>query len=264
ITDGLTIPKYSWDPVTLAFTQLTDVPVSETHNLIIDGVFVPGAPAFKNIETDSDPYWMNSMRNLKANLTSANYTTDPAPIDFKIQGFYDDGTPFPDATETITLYIDNTAADLYIEPNMSLAGSAGNDCALYTLPADDLASPLTVNFRAVLKSGFMNSYELYMYKGATGNFPIKGAAGESIAKSYADSNAAFCSNNFRGTIDEAAADINGDYTVHVQPNTGNWLTDTQTFCAFGVYLSASIRRTDGNSAYPGANANPSILIGIQK
>lgn len=264
ITDGLSLPYYVWDPITLAFTQLVNKPVSESVTLVIDGISTVNAPAFKNIETDPDPYWMNSMRNLKASLTSANYTTDPGPVDFKIEGFDAGGHPFAGASEVITLYIDNSPADLYLDPDMSLAGTSGNDCALYTLPASDPAAPLTVNFRAVLKSGFMNNYDLYMDKGATGNFPIKGAAGEDIAKSYADGAASSCSNNFRGTLDEAAADVNGNYTVHVQPNTGNWLTDTQTFCAFGVYLNGSLRRTDGNSAYLTVSAYPSVLIGIQQ
>jgi hypothetical protein len=263
ITDGLSLPYYAWDPVTLTHSQLVNIPVGLSLNLVIDGALMNNAPAFKNVETDSDPYWMNSMRNLKAKLTSANYTTDPGPIDFKIEGFNGAGHPFG-GSEIITLYIDNTPADMYIDPNMSMAGTAGNDCALYTLPAGDHASPLTVNFRAVLKSGFMKSYQLYMEKGATGSFAIKGAAGEHITNSYADGSAALCSNNFRGTVEEASADISGNYTVHVKPDTGDWLTSTQLFCAFGVYLSGSIRRTDGNSAYPGVNASPSVLIGIQK
>lgn len=263
ITDGLSLPYYAYDPVTNAHTQLVNLPVSHVLNLVIDGVPVNNAPAFRNIETDPDPYWMNAMRNLKATLTSANYTTDPGPVDFKIEGFDATGHRFASASEVITLYIDNTAADLYLDPTMQMDGIDGNDCSLYTLPAGDPATPLTVHFRAVLKSGFMKSYELYMQRGAT-NFPIKGQAGENIARSYADSNAALCSNNFRGTIDEIAADVNGDYTVHVQPATGDWLTPEQTFCAFGVHVHASIRRTDGNSAYPGANANPSVVIGIQK
>jgi hypothetical protein len=264
ITDGLSLPYYAWDPVTLSHSQLVNIPVSQILNLVIDGALVNNAPAFKNIETDTDPYWMNSMRNLKAKLTSANYTTDPGPVDFKIEGFNAAGQPFPGASEVITLYIDNTPADLSIDPNMSMAGAAGNDCALYTLPVTDHASPLTVNFRAVLKSGFMRSYQLYMEKGATGNFPIKGASGENISNSYADGSAATCSANFNGTLSEPTSDISGNYTVHVQPNTGDWLTSTQLFCAFGVYLTGSIRRTDGNSAYPGVSASPSVLIGIQK
>lgn len=267
IVDGLALPAFVWNPVTFSF-DMKNLSVSVQKNLTIDGSLVNNAPAFLNAEVDGSQNWLVTGKNLKAVLSSSAYTATPGPVDFKIDGFDASGNQLSWATEKITFYIDNTLIDLFTDENMTMGGVTKNDCALFTLPKDGSGNtignePLEVKFRAVLRSGFMDSYQLSMNKGATGNFPVTGALGEDIAKSYPATPVTACTNNFRGTIDNVSADINGNYIVHLQPASGNWLTDTQTFCAFGVNLSASIRRTDGNGIF-GPYYGNQVLIGIQK
>ena len=268
ITDGLALPAFVWNPATFSF-EMKNMPTSIQKNLSVDGNPSANTPAFLNAETDGSQNWLATGKNLKAVLSSSAYTATPGPVDFKIDGFDAAGNQLAWATEKITLYIDNSSIDLFVDENMSMAGIAKNNCALFTLPKDGSGTtignePLQVKFRAVLASGFMDSYSLSMNKGATGNFPVSGSAGEDISKSYPSTPVTACTNNFKGTVEEASADITGNYIVHLQPTSGNWLTDTQNFCAFGVNLSAGIRRTDGNNSSPLSYYGNQVLIGIQK
>jgi hypothetical protein len=71
--------------------------------------------------------------------------------------------------------------------------------------------------------------------------------------------------NFRGTIDDPhyGSPVANALTAEVGPASGNWLADTEVFCAFSINLSASVRVTDGQSIFGPYYSGP-ILIGIKK
>jgi hypothetical protein len=143
------------------------------------------------------------------------------------------------------------------------------NCALFTLPPDQLAAPLEIMFRSNQNEGYMDTFKLHMDKGAMGDFPIVSVSPPPpppllplpiITKSYGSD----CS--FQGTMDDP------DYgtpnanvlTADVGPVPGkNWLADTEDFCAFSVNVWASVRITDGQWMFGPYYWGP-ILIGIKK
>ena len=53
--------------------------------------------------------------------------------------------------------------------------------------------------------------------------------------------------NFRGTRDEAIADVDDYILTALQPSSGDWLPVDQNFCAFAFTLTANDRVTDGRT-----------------
>ena len=153
------------------------------------------------------------------------------------------------------------------DPTVSMITSGGTvsqgDCALFT--ADPANAPLEITFRSNQNEGFLDTYTVYMYKGAGNPFPIERVSGGQFTGSYAHGDNLIC-NSFRGTLDDptyGSPTPNG-VTVDVRPQGGgNWLTNAQTFCAFSINLSASVRITDGQTVFGPYYSGP-ILIGIQK
>lgn len=233
--------------------------------------------AYLNVEAEVDPDWMASMRNLKAFLSSTALIDEKGPVKIRLEGFKDNGDKVAD--ETVTLYIDNVGANAAIDPDITMAGETLGNCALFTLPKDVNNvtienSPITVRFKAIQKSGFMNAYELYMYKGATGYFAVNpgvlpanfiGAFLDNLpnrGRTYQHTSNLDCDTNFKGTISEVTADSDGFYEVVLTP-AGNWLEAGQTFCAFSLNLSGTTRHTNGSTGY-GYFYGGQVLIGIQR
>jgi len=237
-----------------------------------------GIPSYLNIETDTShgpSYWMDRWKLLKATLTSSYYQTvlgGAGPITFRIQGYDNAGAPVAGADDRITLYVDNNGVDQYIDPNLSMIiggvrVTQGN-CALFTVDKTQLNSPLEVSFRSNQNEGFMNSYQLYMDKGATGFFaiqsvvpPLPPAGWTAPPAKISDSYASNC--HFRGTSDEHlyGASAPNVLTADVTPTSGAWLDPHQIFCAFSINLSSSVRVTDGQIVFGPYYTGP-ILIGI--
>src|SRR5262249_29686599 len=145
--------------------------------------------------------------------------------------------------------------------------SQGN-CALFTVDKTQLNSPLEVSFRANQNEGFMNGYQLYMDKGATGGFAIQTvtpplppvgwtAPPAKIVDSYSGHR------NLRGTSDEHlyGTPTPNVLTADVGPVSGAWLDPHQTFCAFSINLQSTVRVTDGQGVFGPFYSGP-ILIGI--
>jgi hypothetical protein len=237
------------------------------RTLTIDGV-VKSAPSYFNIETDPAGGWMDRWLLLKVQISSGvcqAALAGPGPVEFRIIGFDVNGNQMAD--DRITLYVDNNQSDPFVDPTVSMITSGGTvsqgDCALFT--ADPPNAPLQITFRANQDEGFEDSYSLYMYKGAANPFTIVRASGGQISGSYVHGDNLAC-NSFRGTLDDLAygSPTPDRVTVEVQPPSGtNWLTDTQTFCAFSINLNSSVRITDGESVFSTLYSGP-ILIGIQK
>ncbi|MBI2862044.1 MAG: hypothetical protein HYX89_04420, partial [Chloroflexi bacterium] len=138
--------------------------------LNIDGGPAVQAKAYDNIENDTA--WVFTRRDRKAQISSWLYAPDPGPVQFRIEGYNAGGAKVTGADDTITLYIDNSAPDRVIDPNITMGVQTLGNCALFTLPAGQVNTALTVKFKVNHEKGFLNGYELYLYKGATGYFSV--------------------------------------------------------------------------------------------
>jgi hypothetical protein len=269
VTEGFA--PYHTAPAPIYLIQQSVGPTN--RNLEVDGVFQI-VPSYLDTETDPAGGWLDRWKLVKMLLTSSYYQSvlgGAQAITFRIQGYRADGTFVAGADDRITLFIDNNTPDQFISPTISMITTGGpvtqGNCALFTLPPDQLNAPLEIMFRSNQYEGFMDSYQLYMEKGATGNFPIVSVGPPPaplplITNSY-QSGGLNCS--FRGTIDDPhyGSPNANVLTADVGPASGNWLTDTEVFCAFSVNLWASVRITDGQSIF-GAYYSGPILIGITK
>lgn len=240
-------------------------------SLAVDGVPTNHVPAYLNIESDNA--WLFTHRDRKAVITSGLYAPTPGPVDFRIEGYNAAGNKVAGADDMITLFIDNDTPDFDIT-DVTMAGTPGGECALFTLPPDDPRAPLTVTYKANEKFGFMNSYALSVRKGNSALFAsIEGSApppppivlGTPTATTqgaYAHGDDLVC-NQFFGTL-EAIGSF-GLATVNVRPPVGvNWLTDSQPFCTFIVNLSCSKRVTNGYNTAVNSFGPVQYLLGIQK
>jgi hypothetical protein len=222
------------------------------------------AKAYKNIETETG--WVSTHLNRKAQIWSAIYEAAvPGPVQFRIEGYRSNGSRFPDADDTITLYVDNSRPQVVIDENITMGSQTLGNCALFTLPPDVGGAPLRVTFKVDQKQGFVNSYALGAKKGATGNFAIQPTSPEPPyhARSYQHGDDLLC-NQLRGTFDDPTSDpVTGFVSVEIGPASGAWLEPDQTFCAFSINLTCSTRTTNGYHGFGPYQATP-VLIGIQK
>ena len=281
IGDPLALPKFVLNPITL-IKELVNVPVGPTtRNLRVNGNTNPAvsAPAYDNIEIDPDPDWYATSRRLKAYLKTAKYTDTARPVRFRLTGFASNGNQVSGAREYITLFIDNSAVrqnfDIDIADEVTMDSQSLGNCALFTLPEGEEATPITVRFKAIQRTGLMNAYTLFMQKGATGGFqvdpdvePATFSGGtlttvDNRGRTYVHPGDTNCHLLFSGTDREGTADADGYYEVELVPQSGRWLEPGQTFCAFSLNLSCTTRQTNGSSGYPDWWAVP-VLIGIQR
>ncbi len=256
---------YHSAPAPIYWVQQSVGPTIRT--LTVDGVS-RSVPSYFNIETDPSNVWMDRWLLLKAQINSGTCQADlgsAGAIEFRLIGYRSDGSQVAD--DRITLYVDNNGVDQYLDPTVSMITSGGTvtqgDCALFT--ADPPNAPLEITFRSNQAEGFMDTYTLYMYKGAGNPFAIARVSGGQFSGSYVHGDNLLC-NSFRGTLDDPTygSPTPDAVTVEVGPaGGGNWLTDAQTFCAFSINLSATVRITDGQTV-PGPYYSGPILIGIQK
>lgn len=242
-----------------------------TRSLEVDGAF-QNVPSYLNIETQPAHDWMDRWKLVKMVLSSGIYQTalgGPGTVVFRIQGYRDNGTPVAGADESIALYIDNNGVDQYLDPQLTMVTiNHGNisqgDCALFTVPPDQQDAPIAISFRSNQYQGFMSSYAIQMDKGSTGLFNIKHVSGGLNGNSYSAPVKGTPCTSFNGTLDDPhyGSPIANEVTALVGPQTGNWLLPAQTFCAFSINLTSTVRVTDGQTAYPSYTSTP-ILIGIK-
>ena len=240
---------------------------------VVNGSPFQDAKVYDNIEMDFA--WAASDWFLKAVISTHGgtpaYAPSPGPVQFEMQG-YDNGRNFVvGATDSRTLYIDNTPLDLDLV-SVEMGSQTGGDCALFDLSGEPNPAVLTVRFKAVQNQGFLGSYGLAVQKGNIGGFAIQATTGPlgetsgALSRSYTHGSATACGQLF-GTRppDETLADAGNIVTAYIIPApSGNWLTPEQTFCTFSVNVNATVRRTNGyNSAEEHHNAIP-YLLGIQQ
>jgi hypothetical protein len=240
---------------------------------LVNGQPKQQAKAYDNIEQDLT--WAASDWFLKAVISTGGgsppYAPSPGTVQFQLQGYDADGNFVVGATDTVTMYIDNTGVDLAL-PSVEMGTQAGGDCALFDLSGEPNPAKLTVRFKAVQKQGFLGSYALTVRKGnSTPSFPIDpttGPSGETSGKlheAYTHGSAVNCGELFGTTVvDEPLADSTDHVTAYIVPATGNWLAPDQPFCTFQVNISATMRRTNGYNSGEDGFGPVQYLLGIQQ
>ncbi len=246
-----------------------------TRSVHVDGGAAVSAPVYDNIELN--PAFVLTHRDRKAIITSSLYApvAPPphndrrfGPVKFRIQGYNAAGNLVAAADDTITLFIDNNCAFFDIA-SVSLQGQSGGDCALFNLPQNNLAAPLTVQYRANQFAGFMDSYGLSVRKGNAGTGTPVRISGGQISGAYVHGDDIVC-NSLEGTFDDPSHDGSGYVTVDIGPPAaapfnGNWLDVSQPFCTFAVNLSCAVRLTNGYlGSYPASCGTVQYFLGIQQ
>lgn len=228
-------------------------------NLGIDGGPLVPAPAYLNIE--SDPAWVFTHRDRKAVMSSWIYAATPGPVDFRIEGYDVAGARVAAADDTITLDIDNSNPDYFIQ-SVSLMGSTVTPCSLITLPAGHEHDPITVQYKAEQPQGFMNAYALAVVRCNPGLATERKAGGQTSG-AYVHGDDLNCS-QFFGTPDDPAANGAGVVTVDVGPVAGqNWLNAGQPFGIFTVSLDCSTRVTNGYNTATRYYGPTSVTFALQ-
>jgi len=239
---------------------------------IVNGGGLVAAKAYDNIEQNLA--WAASDWFLKAVISTGGgtpaYAPSPGTVQFRIQGYDAAGNFVVGATDTVTMYIDNTGPDLDL-PSVQMGAQTGGGCALFSLAGEPNPAKLEVRFKAVQKQGFLGSYGLTVRKGNIGGFAIAattGPAGETsgaLSGAYAHGSALNCGQLF-GTQppDEPLADISDFVTAYIIPDSGNWLEPGQPFCTFSVNISATMRRTNGYNSAEDGFGPVQYLLGIQQ
>ena len=187
-----------------------------------------------------------------------------------MQGYDAAGNFVVGATDTVTMYIDNTAPDLDL-PSVQMETQTGGDCALFSLTGEPDPAKLTVLFKSVQNQGFLGSYSLTVRKGNIGGFAIAtttGPAGETsgaLSAAYTHGSSLNCEQLF-GTRppDEPLADVADYVTAYIIPAGGNWLEPGQPFCTFSVNVGATMRRTNGYNSAEDSFGPAQYLLGIQQ
>ena len=146
---------------------------------------------------------------------------------------------------------------------MTVLGQPGSDCALFTLPLDDLDAPFTVKFKANQFKGFMNSYNLSVRKGNTGNFQIDGTGPGLITQHYVHGDDLLCSSFWaRSRIQPSTGSDTSLLTSCRIPVIGS--SADQPFCTFAVQLSCNTRVTNGYNTAEAGYGPTEYLLGLQK
>lgn len=230
--------------------------------LNVPGLGTTLAKAYSNIEDDES--WAQMHRGRKAFISSWVYAPTPGPVKFRIDGYDAAGNSV--ASDSMWLWIDNLPPELQIS-SVDMQGQLGGDCALFTVPPGDPATPLTVRFKASQPRRFMNGYALSVRKGNMGGFPITGTGPGQLSGEYVHGDDLVC-NSFDGTPDDPAADASGFVVADIVPGptapaSGRWLQPGQPFCTFSVNVACSVRVTNGYNSAVQSYGPAQYLLGIQ-
>ncbi len=246
------LPNYNGD---LVGPQPGGVPL-----LHVGGGAARSAPTYLNIENDHA--WVFTHRDRKAVISSWLYAPETGLVQFRIEGYDNAGNKINAADDTIRLFIDNSTPSFQII-EVTMLGQTGGDCALFTLPDNQLDAPITVRFKANQMQGFMNAYGVSVRKGNIGTFAISGTGPGNISGAYLHGDDLICS-QFLGTLDDPSSDPFGVVTANIEPAAGNWLEANQAFCTFAVNLGCSTRVTNGYNTAVNSYGPTQYLLGIQK
>ncbi len=252
VNETYTHPKQqedgSWEP-----ENIGPLPVELRVNNPSDPKLSVGA--YLNIEDQaSSSEWQNTKRDRKMQLHTAIYQPEAGTVEFRIEGYDATGEKVSAAEDTIKLYIDNTWSKGDID-YVKLGTEDPGECALFNLPA--AGEPLKVRYRVTDSEGFMQSYELKVYRGANTSVATKNlATGSPVNVSYQS----VSPYRFSGTLNETL-DPSGYVEISLAPISGSWLPATIDFCAFSFELFATDRKTNGYGS-PGNRTLWRELIGI--
>lgn len=218
-----------------------------TTSLKVDGT-ATDAPAYVNIETDTD--WAATDRHLKLKMNSHLYgpAGNAGTVHFRIEGYDSAGDRV--AVDDLILYIDNTLAEGAIE-SISLGAITPGECGLFELASSNAA--LTVKFNADQANGHLQDYKLQVFRGSNTAVSVTGTA--ALEAAYASGA------SFRGTLDVPGNTL-GTLEADVTPAGGaDWLPTGKTFCAFAFELTTVRRATNGRTL-PHRRRQHLELIGI--
>ena len=240
---------------------------------VVNGQPKVQAKAYDNIELDLT--WVASDWFFKADIDttggSPRYAPSPGTVEFQLQGYDENGNFVDRATDTVTLYIDNTGVELDL-PSVEMGTQTGGECALFHLSGEPDPARLTVRFKAFQRQGFLGSYGLSVRKGNFGPpFTIMqttGPLGETSGKlsdRYTDVSASPCGELFGTSLtDDPQADPTNYVTAYIVPTTGNWLRPDQPFCTFSLGISGAMRRTNGYTDGEDDFGPETYLLGIEQ
>lgn len=246
-------------------------PFSRNLEVVNGGGLVP-AEAYDNIEQNLA--WAASDWFLKAVINTNGgappYAPSPGTVQFQMQGYDAAGNFVVGATDTVTMFIDNTTPDLDLA-SVQMGSQTGGDCALFSLTGEPNPAVLKVRFKAIQNQGFLGSYNVSVRKGNIGGFSIAtttgpmGEASAALSGSYAHGSAVSCG-QLVGTRPpgEPLADAADFATAYIVPAVGNWLEPGQPFCTFSVNVGATMRRTNGYNAAEDGFGPAQYLLGIQQ
>ncbi len=239
---------------------------------VVNGGGNVSAKVYDNIEQNLA--WAASDWFLKAVISTSGgspaYAPSPGTVEFQMQGYDAAGNFVVGATDTVTMYIDNTPPVLDL-PSVQMGAQTGGDCALFSLTGEPNPAKLSVLFKAVQEQGFLGSYNLTVRKGNIGGFaiaPTMGPAGEAsgaLSRAYTHGSALNCEQLFGTQPPDEPLSNAGDYvTAYIIPASGNWLEPGQPFCTFSVNVSATMRRTNGYNSAEDSFGPVQYLLGIQQ
>jgi hypothetical protein len=173
---------------------------------------------------------------MKLKMNSGIYAGlgNPGTVIFRIDGYDASGTPVPNSSDTLTLYIDNDGATGGID-EIALGTVVPGECALFELTS--ASAPLTLTFDADQPNGHLQKYQVKVWRGSNTAVPVTGTL--PLVKSYETAMGA----SYRGTLDVPGNTL-GSLIVDVTP-TGTWLPSDKNFCAFAFELWTTRRATDG-------------------
>lgn len=210
--------------------------------------------SYENIEENNA--WLFTHRDRKIQLNTAVYipTGTAGALSVRITGYDLAGEKVPGAVDTVPLYVDNHQATGDID-YIKLGVVDPGECALF-----DLASPgqaLTVRYRVTDVEGFMDHYDLSVFRGSNTSVTTEDSATSAPVSFAYQSVSPF---RFRGTLDQVV-DPSGYREILLEPTAGAWLPSNKNFCAFSFELGVQDRVTDGKGV-PGARTLWRELIGI--
>ncbi len=221
--------------------------------------------AYNNIQGNMD--WSGTDWFLKAIIPSWGYSYlgGPGSVEFRLKAYGTDKkqiqlwndpvTSMPLYYDTIRLYIDHTGPELDMK-DITIGTPTTNLCPLFTLTGSELTdATLNFKFKAVQRQGFLSGYTFSLTKCNTPGFSVEDVEPDLLATPHPLSEqyvAGVSCSGLYGTVCgvDVDADVNDYVAVHLNP-TGNtpWLGPGEILSSFTLNLSASVRRTDGHSAY---------------
>lgn len=232
-------------------SDFTFLPLGPTPNSVhVDGGGAVTVPTYINHGGENN--WIEN--DLKIILDTSLYRSadNPGTVHFRIQGYDSAGNLVPGIDDTIPLFIANRRSTGQIHA-IDLGTPADDDCTNLTLPAGDPNAPIFVKYTVENQDGFLEGWSLSVIRGNNCSMSVT-ASGVVPASYPAPGLADPC--QFHGTPD-FPVDADGNTVTALVPNvdptcspTGNWLPAGKTFCAFGFFLTATDRVTDGRNAFP--------------